>query len=115
MTPVELLQQKFQATKYGNVTDWIRGEGVELSLQTCTRILLRGDDMGIVAMLSIAACLGCTPEELRWIAKEKGDKILHKFISSNAVAHDETELLEAYSSLSSHQKAAVLTMVRGMK
>lgn len=115
MTAVEFLQAKFRETGYTTVTDWMKATHVGMSLQTCTTVLLRGTPKGFVAMLSLAAALGCTTEEMQWIAKECGDRYLWRFITPQIITDDQRRLLDDYSSLELAQRSVIDSMIAQMK
>lgn len=115
MTAIEILQEKFQATNSVNVTEWMAKTKVDLSLQSCTAVLLRGQDKGLICMLTLAVALGCTPEEIKMIAKEKGDNTLWKLITPDEMEADERKLLNAYRAMTPGQKKLLLGMVKELK
>lgn len=113
-TGVELLQRKFRDTGYSTVSDWMRENKVDLSLQSCTTVLLRGVDKGLIVMLTLAAALNCTAEEIKMIAQEKGDDTLWRLITTSSLSREEMEILELYRSMSGNQKKVVLNVMREM-
>ena len=115
MTPVELLQDKFYATGCKDVTEWMKQSKVNLSLQTCTTILLRGTEKGLLAMLTLAVALKCSDEEIKWIAQEKGDKSFWRLITKETINSDEQKLLDDYRQLTSQQKQLIDSMIQQMR
>lgn len=114
ITVIEFLQEKFRETGYATVTDWMADSRVHLSLQSCTAVLLRGQDKGLIVMLALAVALGCTPEEIRWVAQEKGDKVLWRLFANEVITNDESKLLEDYRTLAPAQKRMVKSMIKEM-
>lgn len=114
MSVIELLQKKFQDTGYNTVTDWMAANKVSLSLQSCTAVLLRGQDKGLQVMLTLASHLKCTTDELQWIAREKGDKAIWKLLNNPVISPEEQFLLDNYRLLNGAQQSALLTMIKGM-
>ncbi len=114
LTAVSLLQQKFKATGHDTVTDWMKDTGIDLSLQSCTTVLLRGTEKGLVVMLSLASALQCTPEEMQWIAKECGDKNFWRLITPQVITKEHQELIDAYDALNQHQKKIIASMINQM-
>jgi len=110
-TATEFLQQKYEATDCETVTDWMSRNKVDLSLQSCTAVLLRGQTKGLQVMLTLAACLGCSAEELKWVAQQCGDRTLWKYIvSQGSVTAEELSLLEAFRLLNGEQKNLITSM-----
>jgi len=114
MEVIEMLQEKYKALKYDTVTDWMRDNRVDLSLQSCTSVLLRGQDKGLVVMLTLASALNCTPEEMQWVAKEKGDRTLWRLITRESVTKEETQLLDHIRKLNASQKKIITSMLKEM-
>ena len=114
ITVIEFLQEKFRETGYATVTDWMADSRVHLSLQICTTVLLRGQDKGLIVMLALAVALGCTPEEIRWVAQEKGDKVLWRLFANEVITNEESKLLEDYRTLAPAQKRMVKSMIKEM-
>lgn len=114
MTVTEFLQEKFKATGEDTVTDWMAKTKVDLSLQSCTAVLLRGQTKGLQVMLTLAACLGCTTEELKWVSKECGDKTLWKYISQGELSQEELDFLKRYRVLNSEQRSIIEATMRNM-
>ncbi len=114
MTPVELLQDKFRETGSVDVTAWMKKTHVDLSLQTCTTVLLRGTEKGLVAMLTLAVALKCSDEEIKWIAQQKGDKSFWRLITKETINSDEQKLLNDYRQLTSQQKQLIESMLQQM-
>jgi|SRR6185369_2043827 len=112
MDVIEMLQKKYEATKYDTVTDWMKDNKVELSLQSCTAVLLRGQDKGLVVMLTLAAALHCTPKEMQWIAQQKGDKTLWRLITPSGISAEDEALLKCFNALSIHQKKIIHSLIK---
>lgn len=109
---IGLLQKKYRLTGYTSVTDWMRDKRVDLSLQSCTAVLLRGQDKGLVVMLTLASALDCAADELQWIAKQKGDNTLWRLISRTNVTKEESEILDAFRVLDPGQKKIITSMLQ---
>lgn len=107
MTVTELLQEKFRATKFETVTDWMSETKIDLSLQACTAVLLRGKNAGIVTTMFLASALGCTAEEMKWIAKQKGDDTLWRLITKDSISREDRKLIDDYHRLNNVQKDIV--------
>jgi hypothetical protein len=114
MTPVEFLQDKFAATEHRFVSDWMKDTKIDLSLQSCTTVILRGVEKGLIVMLTLASALGCTPEEMQWIAKELGDRTIWRLITPQQLTNDESQLLSDYHSLSADQRKIIKDMIKEM-
>lgn len=114
MEVIELLQEKYKTLKYDTVTDWMAENKVDLSLQSCTSVLLRGQEKGLIVMLTLASALNCTPEEMQWIAKEKGDRTLWRLITKDSITKEESQLLEQIRKLSVGQKKIITSMLKEM-
>jgi len=112
LSVIELLQEKFMQTGYSTVTEWMKDNKIELSLKSCTSVLLRGQDKGLVVMLTLASGLKCSAEEMQWIAKEKGDNTLWRLITKENISSEEEQLLNDYRALSSAQKKIVSSMIK---
>ena len=115
MTSVELLQEKFREIGCKDVTEWMRQSKVDLSLQTCTTILLRGIEKGLLATLVLAVALKCSDEEIKWIAQQKGDKSFWRLITKETINSDEQKLLDDYRQLTSQQKQLIDNMLQQMR
>jgi hypothetical protein len=113
-TVIELLQQKYGETEHTTVTDWMKESGVDLSLQSCTSVLLRGQDKGLVVMLTLAAALKCTPEEMQWIAQQKGDRTLWRLITKESITAEEHKLLDVWHKLTQAQRTIISSMIKEM-
>lgn len=109
---IEFLQEKFRQTGHKTVTDWMAETRIDLSLQSCTSVLLRGQDKGLIVFLVLAVALECTPEEIQWIAKEKGDKTLWRLFAKEIITNEESKLLEDYRALALAQKRMVKAMIK---
>lgn len=115
-TPVvEFLKKKFRETNYNNVSDWMKENGVDLALQTATSVLLRDQEKGLITMLTLAVALGCTKEELIYVAQEKGDKTLWKLFSSDDMTNEEAILIADYRMLKRNQRKAIHNMIREIR
>lgn len=114
LTVTEFLQEKFRATGEVTVTDWMSKHKVDLSLQSCTAVLLRGQTKGLQVMLTLAACLGCTTEELKWVSKECGDRTLWRYINQGELSQEEMEFLKQYRALNSEQRSIIEATMRNM-
>lgn len=112
---IELLQNKFKETKYKTVASWMRDNNVNLSLQSCTTVLHRGDSKGLVVMLTLASALNCTPEEMQRIAEEQGDKTLWRLITNETITKEESQLLDSYRTLFPEQKKIILSILKEMR
>lgn len=111
---VEFLQNKYAETGSDTVADWMRKNNVDLSLQSCTTVIHRGECKGVQVMLTLAACLKCTKDELRWVAQEMGDNTLWRYITAGEFTPAEHDLIEAYRKLSDKQREIVDGMIREM-
>lgn len=116
MTVVEFLQDKYNSCDAKDVTEMLKESKSPISLQTATSILLRGQEKGLIACLSLGVALGCTVDELIWIAKEKGDKVLWRlFVKSDDLSSAESVLINDYRALTVKQQKMIADMIKEMK
>jgi len=115
MTVVEFLQDKYQQTHSENVTEWLNSVHSKASLQAATVILLRGKKMGALAMIGLGIDLGCTKEELVWIAKECGDHTIWRAFVDTVLNNEESRLINMYRTLKPAQKRLITEMAKELK
>lgn len=111
---VKFLQDKFEETGYGTVTDWMKANDVEISLQSATVVLLRGTAKGLVVMLTLASALGCTTDEMQWVAKECGDKHFWRLITPQVITKEHRQLIDDYDALGPEQRKIIVSMIKQM-
>jgi hypothetical protein len=90
----ESLRNRLYALGYRDMTEFCRASGIPLSHETVRRAL-NGERLWPENMVKIATYLDFTPEEIRRLLEQLGDKFWIRYIGNSALSQQEEVLLLA--------------------
>jgi hypothetical protein len=90
----DFLNEKFRATGYSKISEFVRGTRSELTEETWGALLNRGDKISVRTLMIMCANLNCSAEELSNLLLKRGETTVEKWIKPVQLTVDERELIE---------------------
>ena len=91
----KIVQEYFRKSRYTNVKEWHKANGVPYSEFTCTRVILQDTEPALETALVMLHLLGATNSELIQVCKDHGDKVWWRMMTGSEVSAQEMAIIGA--------------------
>ena len=106
------LLNHFRNTGYTAITDWFKGERINLSHETASSVMFRNRKCGLMAFLQLAIALEIPNEEIAHILKEVyDDQLIWRRLETPKLGMKEQVLINQFHALSDAKQQLILNMV----
>lgn len=107
---------KFRDTGYTTITDWLKGERLDISHETASSIMLRGRKCGLMSFLQLGIALELTNTELVHILKVIfKDNLIWRRLEKVSLSSKSQTLLEKFNKLNEKQQELIFNMIGNME